>query len=73
MAKEHDCCGADNKYWMKRGCDGGGGAVYGLGLIGALVYFLGKATTFGAVVIGILKSLVWPTYFVYYIFKSLGL
>jgi len=55
------------------GCSGGGDAVYGLGLIGALVYFLGQATNFTEGLIGIFKSLVWPAYFVYQIFQQWGL
>lgn len=42
-----------------------GGAVYGLGMIGAAVYYIGQATTFGAGVIGFLKALVWPAFLVY--------
>lgn len=44
----------------------GGGAVYGLGFIGALVYFIGQSATFWAGVVGILKAVVWPAYAVYY-------
>lgn len=44
---------------------GGGGAVYGLGLIGALVYYIQHAHGFWAVVLGILKALVWPAFVVY--------
>jgi hypothetical protein len=39
--------------------------VYGLGFVGALVYFLQHAATFGAVVLGILKAMVWPAMLVY--------
>lgn len=39
---------------------GGSGAIYGLGVIGALFYFLQNATTLGLVVIGIGKSIFWP-------------
>jgi hypothetical protein len=44
---------------------GGGGAVYGLGMIGALIYYLQHAVTFGAGVVGFLKALVWPAFLVY--------
>jgi len=44
----------------------GGNAVYALGLIGAIIYFLSHAVTFGMGVLGILKALVWPAFFVYY-------
>lgn len=39
---------------------GDSGAIYGLGVIGALFYFLQNAPTFGAVMIGIGKSIFWP-------------
>lgn len=35
-------------------------AIYGLGVVGALFYFLQHATTFGIVMIGIGKSIFWP-------------
>lgn len=44
---------------------GGGNAVYGLGLVGALVYFVGNAATFGDGIIGILKAIVWPAFLIY--------
>jgi len=40
-------------------------AVYGLGLIGAAVYYISHAAGFGAGVIGFLKALVWPAFLVY--------
>lgn len=42
-----------------------GGALYFVGFIGALVYWMQAAIGFGAVVTGFLKSLVWPAYIVY--------
>ncbi len=39
--------------------------IYGLAFIGALVYFLQHATSFGTVCMGILKALVWPAIVVY--------
>ena len=43
----------------------GGGAVYGLGLIGALVYFIQSATSFWDGLYGIFQAIVWPAYLVY--------
>jgi len=54
-------------------CGGMGGAVYGLGLIGAAIYFISNAATFWLGVLGFLKAIVWPVYFVYYLFKFLGI
>jgi len=49
-----------------------GSAVYGLGLIGAAVYFISTATTFSMGVIGFLKALVWPAFLVYELFRFLA-
>ncbi|MCL5094353.1 MAG: hypothetical protein M1355_04445 [Patescibacteria group bacterium] len=50
-----------------------GGAVYGLGFIGALVYFIQHATSFWNGVLGILKALVWPALLVYQVLGLLKL
>jgi hypothetical protein len=50
----------------------GGGAVYGLGMIGALVYFLGSAESGRDYVLGVGKAVVWPAFLVYRAFKVLG-
>jgi len=44
---------------------GGASAVYGLGFIGAAIYFIGHATTFWMGFLGLLKALVWPAFLVY--------
>lgn len=49
-----------------------GGAVYGLGLIGAAVYFISQATTFWIGVLGFLKALVWPAILVFEALRALG-
>jgi len=56
---------------MNKMCGGhaSGGAVYGIGLVGAAVYFISGAATFGAGVIGFLKALVWPAFLVYQAFQ----
>ncbi|MFP4365981.1 MAG: hypothetical protein ACLFQA_02695 [Bacteroidales bacterium] len=46
-------------------------AIYGLGFIGAAVYFIGQASTFWMGVLGFLKALVWPAFMVYELFKYL--
>lgn len=43
----------------------GGQIVYGLGVIGAMVYHIQVATGFGNGVLGVLKALVWPALLVY--------
>ncbi len=49
------------------------GAVYGLGLIGAAIYFISHATTFWLGVLGFLKAIVWPAILIYSALKQLGL
>jgi hypothetical protein len=41
------------------------GAVYGTGVIGALVYFLMHAHSFQTVVVGIIEAFFWPAVLVY--------
>jgi len=52
---------------------GGGGAVYGLGFIGAAIYYIQTSTGFWMGVLGILKAIVWPAFLVFGLLKSLGL
>jgi len=49
-----------------------GGAVYGLGLIGALVYFIGTAKSGPDYVLAFGKAIVWPALLVYKAFRTLG-
>ena len=44
---------------------GSGSPVYGIGLIGAWVYYIGRATTNRERVAGFFKGLVWPAFLVY--------
>lgn len=54
--------------WKGMNC-GGSGAVYGLGFVGALIYYLQHAATLGDGLLGILKAIVWPAMLIY---KVLG-
>lgn len=47
------------------------GAVYGLGFIGAAVYFISHATGFWMGVLGFLKAIVWPAFLIYKAFEKL--
>lgn len=49
------------------------GAVYGLGFIGAAIYYVSISTSFWMGVLGILKATVWPAFLVYGALKSLGI
>ncbi len=50
-----------------------GSAVYGLGFIGAAIYYVSTATSIWAGVFGILKAIVWPAFLVYGLLKFLGM
>ena len=58
----HSSCGSCN-------C---GGAVYGLGFIGAAIYYISIATGFWAGVLGFLKAIVWPVFLVSNLLKFIG-
>ncbi len=47
-------------------------AIYGLGFIGAAIYFIMNAASFWGGVLGFLKAIVWPAFMVYELFKFLG-
>lgn len=55
--------------WMNKSCNcmpgHAGGAVYGLGVLGALFYFLQHAGTFSLAIMGIVKAIFWPAFLVY--------
>jgi hypothetical protein len=44
---------------------GASDSVYGLGMIGAWVYYIGRAGSLREGVLGFLKGLVWPAFLVY--------
>ena len=48
------------------------GAVYGLGLLGAAIYYISTAAAFWVGVLGVLKAIVWPAFLVFEALKSLG-
>ena len=67
VAAMHD---RDKRWHHHRG--GGGNAVYGLGLIGALIYYIQAADGFWQGVLGVLKALVWPAFLIYDLLKFLA-
>ena len=54
-------------------CGGCGGAVYGLGFIGAAVYYISTATGFWNGVLGFIKAIVWPAFLTFELMKYLGM
>jgi len=76
--EETNCyCGEDckckevviKKCHHRNGCNESS-ALYGLGVIGAIFYFVSSAVGFWAVVVAILKAFFWPAFVV---FKLLGI
>lgn len=57
---------------MSKYADRGASAVYGLGLVGAAIYFISHAGGFWVGVLGFLKALVWPVFLVYRLLEFLG-
>ncbi len=50
---------------MKNG--GSCGAIYGMAVIGAAVYYVQHAATFWAGVLGIVKAIFWPAVVIYHV------
>ena len=61
--------GQDEEIKMQSGSSG---AVYALGLIGAWVYYIGRATTNQERIKGFFKGFVWPAFMVYELFEFLN-
>ena len=61
-----------NRSYHNHSANASGGAVYGLGLIGAAIYFISHAATFWLGVLGFLKAIVWPAILVYKALSALG-
>ncbi|MDH5396612.1 MAG: hypothetical protein OEX02_00590 [Cyclobacteriaceae bacterium] len=68
-----ECCtsGATEKCETRTGR--GPSCFYGLGVIGASIYFISQATGFWMGVVGVLKALVWPAFLVFEAFGYLGI
>ncbi len=64
MTAEENSAEKDEKNVQVRVQGGSSGAVYGLGVIGACIYYMSHATTPQEKAIGFLKGLIWPVYLV---------
>ena len=62
-AIEKGCC-EEKKIVYKHSHNDTCGAFYGLGVIGAAVYYISTASGFWVGVLGVLKALVWPAFVV---------
>lgn len=49
----------------------GGPAIYGLGFIGAFIYFIQTAAGFWIGVLGFFKAVFWPAFLTYYLLEFL--
>jgi hypothetical protein len=66
----------EKHHWRERVIYKGRGAseaVYGLGLLGAWVYYVTTAPDFLAGALGILKGIFWPGFLVYEAMRALGM
>jgi hypothetical protein len=54
------------------GAAASGGAIYGLGIFGAFVYFWQQADTFWQYALAVLQGLFWPAFMVYDVFRALA-
>ena len=62
-----------NKKWRNMDKCDSMSAVYGLGFIGAAVYYISTASGFWMGVLGVLKSIVWPAFLIFEFMKFLGM
>lgn len=50
-----------------------GSVLYGMGFIGALVYFISHALSFWGGVLGVIKAVFWPAFVIYKVLELLKL
>jgi hypothetical protein len=55
----------------RNGSNHSGSLIYGLGFLGAFIYFVQAATTFLIGVIAFFKAVFWPAFLVYYVLEFL--
>lgn len=57
---------------MGKGDGAAGGGFWFVGFVGAAVYYVRAADSFGEGLVGFLKAIVWPGFLVYEALKALG-
>ena len=75
-AKIDKGCDEDEKQCSVKVCSTGpgcGSAIYGLGFLGSLVYFITTAPDFWGILLGIVKAIFWPGVIAYGLLKFLGM
>ncbi len=60
-----------NEHGSRNKTTGLSGSAYGLGFIGAAIYFIQHANTFWIGVLGVLKAIIWPLLLVYKLLEFL--
>jgi hypothetical protein len=71
--KDECCSESEDNCKCHSSGPGCGSALYGLGFVGALVYYISSAPTFWMGVLGVLKAIIWPAMLVYGLLKQLGM
>ena len=72
MATEESAPKSDRRSRPRVVKTAGGQPIFGLGFIGAAVYYISTATSFWMGVLGFLKAIVWPAFLVYEALKYLA-
>lgn len=65
--KKKQQCQCDHKKQQTSG----NSAIYGLGVIGSMVYLISTATSFWVGVLGVLKAFFWPAFVIYELLRHL--
>lgn len=71
MKGKKNSCDCEDSCRKSCMCGHAGNGLYGLGFIGAVIYYVSTATGFWMGVLGVLKALVWPAFLVYNLLKVL--
>lgn len=58
--------------WKTKCCNAPG-AIYGIGMLGALVYYIQHATSFWNGALGVVEAVFWPAMVIYRVFDLLHL
>jgi hypothetical protein len=69
--KKDSCSYEPNESKRRRKNMGDGGAIYGMGMIGAAIYFIQHASTFAEGALGVLKAIFWPGVLIYKVLEYL--
>lgn len=63
----------EKKEMKKHSSSGIAGSAYFMAFIGAAVYYIQSATSFGMGVVGFLKAIVWPAFLVYNLLQFMNM